>query len=64
MIVKANNINGNNLITVVMNFFDTEFNLIKTVQSNEINISKNYGKFKIPLSQKKISQQKMLIQFF
>ena len=49
LIVKANNINGNNLITVVMNFFDTEFNLIKTVQSNEINISKNLWKIQNPI---------------
>ena len=49
LIVKANNINGNNLITVVMNFFDNEFNLIKTVQSNKINISKNLWKIQNPV---------------
>ncbi len=39
IIVKANYIKGNNLIDVVINEFSDEFNLNRTIQSNQVDIS-------------------------
>jgi len=38
LIIKANYIKDNFLIEVVINQFDTDFNLTKTIQSNKVNI--------------------------
>ena len=39
MIIKANSIEDNFLIEVIINQFDMDFNLIKTIQANKIDIS-------------------------
>ena len=39
MIIKANSIEDNFLIEVIINQFDIDFNLIKIIQANKINIS-------------------------
>lgn len=52
-IVKANNISEDFLITVIINVFDSEFNLIKTIQSDKINISRNLWEIQNPTITKK-----------
>ena len=42
LIVKANYIKDNDLIDVIINQFNSEFNLIKTIQSKKINIKNKY----------------------
>ena len=42
LIVKANYIEDNFLINVVINEFDTDFNLLKTIQSSKVNINNKY----------------------
>ena len=42
LIVKANYIKDNDLIDVIINQFNSEFNLIKTIQSKRINIKNKY----------------------
>lgn len=49
MIIKANSINDNHLNQVIINQFDMEFNLIKIIQSEKINISKKLWKIEEPL---------------
>ena len=43
LIIKANYIKNNFLIDVIINKFDDEFNLVNTIQSNEIDIVKKNG---------------------
>ena len=44
LIIKANNINDDYLVEVIINIFDSNFNLKKTIQSDKINISNNLWK--------------------
>ena len=53
LIVKANNISENYLVTVVMNIFDSNFNLKETIQSDKIDISNNLWKIHSPNITKK-----------
>tara|TARA_B100001057_G_scaffold315488_1_gene315595 strand:- start:5248 stop:6327 length:1080 start_codon:yes stop_codon:yes gene_type:complete len=48
LIVKANNIQEENLIKVIINIFDPEFNLISTIQSDKIDITNNLWEIKNP----------------
>ena len=58
-IVKANYIKDNFLMNVVINIFDNDFNLEKTIQSNKINIkSKNWVIENPTISSKNISDNK------
>ena len=49
MIIKANSIKDDYLSEVVINQFDMEFNLIKIIQSEKINISKKLWEIQKPL---------------
>ena len=44
LIIKANNINDDYLVEVIINIFDSNFNLKKTIQSDKKNISNNLWK--------------------
>ena len=48
LIVKANNIREDYLMTVIINIFDSNFNLKKTIQSDKIDISNNIWKINSP----------------
>ena len=48
LIVKANNISDDHLIGVIINIFDSKFDLIKTIQSDKINISDDLWKIQNP----------------
>ena len=60
MIVKANNIQDEHLIKVIINIFDSDFNLVNTIQSDKINISNNLWKINNPAITKKNITDKSL----
>ncbi len=53
LIVKATSIENDDLINVVINKFDNDFNLINTIQSNKINIKNKLWIIEDPLITKK-----------
>lgn len=53
LIVKANNIEGDILRNVIINIFDKNFDLIETIQTNEINIKNKTWELKQPKVTKK-----------
>ena len=58
LIVKANIIQDEYLIKVIINVFDKNFNLIKTIQSSKINISDNLWEVQSPeITEKNITKK-------
>ena len=58
LIIKANNINDDYLVEVIINIFDSNFNLKKTIQSDKINISNNLWKIQDPdITEKNITKK-------
>jgi lipopolysaccharide export system permease protein len=58
LIIKANNINDDYLVKVIINIFDSNFNLKKTIQSDKINISNNLWKIQDPdITEKNITKK-------
>ena len=58
LIVKANNIDEDYLVTVIINIFDSNFNLKKTIQSDNVNISSNLWKIQNPdITEKNITKK-------
>ncbi len=64
LIVKANNIQDEHLIKVIINIFDSDFNLVNTIQSDKINISNNLWKINNPAITKKNITDKSLKTMF
>jgi len=58
LIVKSSNIKNNYLNNVIINQFDSEFNLLKTIQSDRVNIlSKNWIIYNPTITKKNITTQ-------
>ena len=63
LIVKATSIKDDYLLNVVINKFDNDFNLINTIQSNQININGKLWIIDDPLVTKKNVTSKEIEQF-
>ena len=61
-IVKSSNIEDNYLNNVIINQFDFNFNLIKTIQSNKVDISnKNWVIYKPTITKQNITSNEKLV---